>query len=263
MEIQVLISCMTDNVLDLLSGLNLQTNAVVVNQCDRECEEVVDYLGKNGKTYIVKIINTKERGLSKSRNKAIVNSSGDICLLCDEDEVFVDGYDQKIAAAYEKYKNADLILMDVRFADTKKTLTVPEGKLSFRRILSGHSVQITFKRDRIVSSGVSFDEKMGAGTGNGAAEEIKFMLGLRRKKRQLYSNNTLIAELKPSESTWFKGYDSRYFQNLGWATRRWAGFVVGYTYIWYYMFSHRYEYRGHRSTIDVLCDLHKGFFSKR
>lgn len=263
MKLQVLVSCMSNDVSGLLKQLNLQSNAVIVNQCDCECEQIIEFQGSNGQLCEARIINTRERGLSKSRNMAIKNSTADICLLCDDDEVLIDGYENIILDSYENNSRADVILYDVIYSESSKRLSAPSGKMSFRSILSSHSVQISFKRQRVMESGVVFDAKMGAGTGNGAGEEIKFLYDLYKKKRELFSDNIVIAKLKPSVSTWFAGCDSTYICNLGWSTRRWAGPILGYCYLWYFVFFHRYEYSGKCSTWDVITNLHKGYFEKR
>ena len=51
------------------------------------------------------MIYTTERGLSKSRNLAIANAKTDICLICDDDEIFVDNYEEIILNAYYENKN--------------------------------------------------------------------------------------------------------------------------------------------------------------
>jgi len=169
--------------------------------------------------------------------------------------VFQNGYEKTILEAYRK-NNDDVILFDVLNSDAQSRLTVPQGRISFKKIMSSHSVQITFKRESVAKSGISFDEKMGAGTGNGGGEEIKFLYDLYKKGHKMCSVNSLIAKLFPSESSWFSGYDEKFFQN-------WAGYILGYAYIWYYVLMHHDDYTDQCSMSSVIKNLHKGFFSKR
>lgn len=261
-KVQVLLSCMNKIDFSIVERSNIQTDAIIVNQCDKNCVEEISLTNQDEAIIKVKMICTTERGLSKSRNMAIKNGTGDICVLCDEDEVLENGYEKTILQAYQTH-NADVILFDVLGSDSQSRLSVPQGKISFKKIMSSHSVQITFKREAIVNSGVSFDEKMGAGTGNGGGEEIKFLYELYKKGYDMYSENSLIAKLSPSDSSWFSGYDEQFFLNYGWSTRRWAGPLLGYAYIWYYVLMHREDYSGQCSMINVIKYIHKGFFSKR
>lgn len=258
-----LISCMHQTDKSILTRMNIKSSFVVVNQCDDDCVEDCEYTAVNGVKYNGKFVNTKERGLSNSRNMAIKYAPlNSICVLCDEDEVLNDDYENIILNAYGKY-HANVILFDVLYSDYKTRLTVPQGKISFKKILSSHSVQITFKKEAVQDSAVKFDEKMGAGTGNGGGEEIKFLYDLYKKGIEMYSDNNVIARLLPSESSWFNGYNELFFLNYGWSTHRWAGSLIGYAYIWYYAIVHHRDYADQCSILSVIKNLHKGFFSKR
>ena len=80
----------------IIKKSNLQTDAVVVNQCDRDSIEDFFFLNKDNKRCHVIFISTTERGLSRSRNMAIKNAiDADICLLSDDDERFEDDYENK------------------------------------------------------------------------------------------------------------------------------------------------------------------------
>ena len=48
----------------------------------------------------IKFISCDEKGLSKSRNKAINNATGDICIIADDDVTYSDDYIEKIRQAY-------------------------------------------------------------------------------------------------------------------------------------------------------------------
>lgn len=258
-----LISCMHQTDKSILNRMNIQSSFVVVNQCDTDSVEDFEYTAVNGDKFKGKFINTKERGLSNSRNMAIKYAPlNSICVLCDEDEVLKDDYVSIILSAYGKY-HADVLLFDVLHSDYKTRLTVPQGKITFKKILSSHSVQISFRKEAVQKSTVIFDEKMGAGTGNGGGEEIKFLYDLYKKGIEMFSDNTVIAQLLPSDSSWFNGYDEKFFLNYGWSTHRWAGSLIGYAYIWYYVIVHHRDYADQCSIVSVIKNLHIGFFSKR
>lgn len=68
MKLMVLISYMHRTDTGIISESNVQTDSVVVNQCDRDSIEDFDFKNKKGRTCHVKFIDTTERGLSNSRN---------------------------------------------------------------------------------------------------------------------------------------------------------------------------------------------------
>ena len=86
MRIEALVATMHQNDYSVLDSLNIQSDAVVINQCDREGRH--EFLYKNNN---ILWIDTKERGLSRSRNLALDNATADICIICDEDETLCDG----------------------------------------------------------------------------------------------------------------------------------------------------------------------------
>ena len=98
MKLEILMSCMhqTDGFLIQKTGIN--GDAVVINQCDREAVSI--FHTENGSA---RMFSTTQRGLTKSRNMAIEKAVADICLLCDDDELLVSNYSEKVAEACHLY----------------------------------------------------------------------------------------------------------------------------------------------------------------
>jgi len=261
MEPVVLISCMylntVDEVLALVKKTNIKGKCVVVTQCER------DDLVTEGD---ITILFTRERGLSKSRNKAIsLSPDNSICIFCDDDEVLADDYMENILETYVKKPDIDLIAFALTRNDLKKKKEYPSEpkELKFRQILKTSSQQITFKKSSLVKAGITVDEKMGSGTGNGGGEENKFMLDFKRKGLNLFYCPTIIATIMPGESQWFKGFTKEYIKNLGWSTRRAMGNIVGFAYIHYWVITHKSCYIQHQSILSTYGNIIRGFFSKR
>lgn len=262
MKVQVLISCMFCQGRDIVQKTNVQTDAVVVNQCDYNSSESFSFVNKNGEECSVLIINTTERGLSRSRNMAIRNAWGDICLICDDDELLDMDYSDKILKAYEKIKEANLITFIVDYKN-KKFYPEPK-KLDIVGICRSFSVQITFRKEDIISNNIIFDEKMGSGTGNGAGEENKFMMDCLRKKLKLYYFPSHIGKVLSANSMWNHGLSDKYFRDRGWSIRRSFGLVYGYIFLLYNSINHRKGYtKEGMPFLSVLKNLHIGFFERR
>ncbi len=81
----------------IIEKSNISTDAVIVNQCN--CDSY-DEVKKNNQQ--IKMVSVKERGLSKSRNKAIELADHQYCLLCDDDEVFENNYAEIILQGFDK-----------------------------------------------------------------------------------------------------------------------------------------------------------------
>ena len=55
------------------------------------------------------VISVNEKGLSRSRNKAILNSNADICVIADDDMYYSNQYELNVSKGYKKYPDADII----------------------------------------------------------------------------------------------------------------------------------------------------------
>lgn len=236
--------------MSLIRSSNIKCDTVIINQCDEQ-KTVCESIGKSN----VKMICTTERGLSKSRNLAIKNSDADICILCDDDEVFEDGFEQNLVRAYKTIEDADIIAvkmknMPAHFPDRVQKL----GTLDLFHISSW---QISFRRESLIKSGVLFDELLGAGTGNGAEEELKFLTDCKKAGLKIYYVPITVASAAQKSSTWFSGFNKAFFENRGASTRYILGLIPSSLYAVYYIITKRSIYK---KDISPLCAL-KAIFS--
>lgn len=256
----VLISCMNQDK-SIIERTRVQSHVVVVNQCDEESIEEWDFLNKDGKSCHAKFISTKERGLSRSRNMAIRNAIGDICLISDDDEQLTEGYEAAVIEAYKRQGQADLI--SFAFVRKDKQFSDTPFMHNLRSLLKTSSVEITFLRESVIANNIWFDEKMGSGSGNGAGEENMFLMTCKRKGLQMYYDPFSIGRLLSTDSMWFKGYNERYFENFGWASRRIMGAVVSLAYLCYWFPAHRGLYIKDISMSKAIKGYLRGWKSKR
>ncbi len=265
MTLTVLISCMHQDNHDIIKKSNVQTDVVVVNQCDRNLVESFDFVNKKGETCHAKFINTTERGLSRSRNMAIANAEdADVCLICDDDEYLFDDYPQKILDSYKEEPEADIIAFSLDRKDHPKVFPNKKFKLGFKSIGQISSLQISFRRNRIVNTDINFDVKMGSGSGNGGGEENMFLHTCRRKGlKMMYFPKVIATILSTGNSKWFKGYTNEYFRNLGWVTRRIHGTFVGALYLFMWFLKHRKMYKSDNTTLNAVKNVCIGFNENR
>lgn len=249
----------------IIERSNIQTDVIVVNQCDKDYVEEFSFVNNKGKECHAKFICTTQRGLSRSRNMAIENAHpGNICLICDDDEILADGYEDLILSGYSEYEDADLMAFSLNWNGFGKRYSSRSYKLSFRETLRVCSVQITFKLDAIHRNNIRFDVMLGSGTGNGAGEENRFMLDCRKCGLSMYYHPNNIATINVGESQWFKGFTKQYFKNHGWATRRvFRNDFLALGIIAYYAITKRSLYKNEISMGNAIIYMLKGFFEKR
>lgn len=254
MNVQVLISCMNKTV-DIVRQSNLFHDVIVINQCDVTKETEQMYSNR------VLFIDSPSRGLSRSRNLAIRKSCADICLVSDDDELFVDDVQDKIAVVYESHPDADIIIFKIINRDGGM-LAKPHF-LSIRELFHVCSVQITFRRKSISEKNIFFDVNMGSGTDNGGGEEVDFLLRCKKRGLRIYYYPLEIAELRESESHWFSGYDQKFFYQRGTSTRHMLGFFISILYAFYWLYTHHHLYRESITVYDALKSMLKGIFDNK
>ena len=264
MNLTVLISCMHQENHDIVNRTNIQTDAVVVNQCDKDEIEEFDIVNKQGKLCHIKFISTKERGLSKSRNTCIDNADGaDVCLICDDDEILIDNYEGIILDAYREHPKNIVNTFSLIRNDSNRRYSEKPVKIGLKQCIKTTSHQITFSRPLIKKYGIKFDEKMGSGTGNGGGEENKFMLSCYKTKCPMNYQPSIIGSVEPGKSVWFNGYDKKWIYNWGWSMRRALGTGLGFCYIIYFVLTHKKTYGKYMGMFTALRRALKGFFEKR
>lgn len=251
---QVLISTMfLKDINFFLKTINLNSDAIIINQCDEDSVEEIFY---NNNT--VKLINTTTKGLSISRNLALKNATSEYCLICDDDEYLLNNVGDIII---EKFKsiNADILCFKVENLSKKEFDSIE--KISYLSALKVSSVQVAFKRDSIINNNIIFDEKVGAGVSAGGGEENIFLFDCLKKGLKIYKVPVYIAKLLPSVSTWKTSYNEKYFYDKGILFRKLFNFPINVLYLNYFLFSKRKLFSKDINFFKAYSSLYKGMFS--
>lgn len=256
MKLDILLSCMNQPDDRLIRASCITGNAVVVNQCGTDA--VRCYQTKRG---TVRWIDSASRGLTVSRNLALENSDADICLLCDDDEIFVPEYESVISRAYEELPQADVIIF--KMVGRPSFFKDQIMELRFPQTMHVSSWQISFRRESLSRTGVRFDELLGAGTGNGAEEELKFLTDCKKAGLKIWYVPAEIASVAQTESTWFRGFDETFFYNRGATTRYILGWPIAAVYGVYYVLKKRNIYSGDISPAGALHAVFRGIRENR
>ncbi|MBU5436819.1 glycosyltransferase family 2 protein [Tissierella sp. MSJ-40] len=212
MRIEVLISAMNQTNFDLVEKNNIRSDALIINQCDR-----YDYAEKSFDKYLVKMISTNNRGLSRSRNEALLNATGDVCLLCDDDVTYKDNYVQIIKEAFKKLPDADIIVFNtekMNCSDLKKRKHIEKIRIAPKHKNYG-SVRVAFKLRSFKKNNIWFNVNFGAGSIYSSGEESLMFREANKKGLKIYEYPAFIANVDYSNSTWFEGHNAKFFFNIG------------------------------------------------
>ena len=129
MKLQLLVSAVNEDVSTLAQRMNLESDAIIINQTDHFDYTEYEHKGKKIQCY-----SFAEKGVGLSRNNALLRAEGDIVLFSDEDIVYDSGYEEKILKAFEENKengisssirivettaSQDLIITDIKYDGEK------------------------------------------------------------------------------------------------------------------------------------------------
>lgn len=256
MKIEILLSCMHQQDGSLIERSRITGDAVMVNQCGRE--GYAEYPTERG---LARVYHSAQRGLTKSRNLAIEKSAADICMLCDDDEIFLPDYEDRIRKAYEELPQADVIVFQIENWPT--SLGDAPCRLKFPKTMKVSSVQISFRRESLMRTGVRFDPLLGSGSGNGAEEELKFLCDCRKQGLAIWYVPVTVARLEQSESAWFQGFDEEFFYRRGGTTRYILGLPLASLYALYYVVRKRSLYEADLTPWKALKAVFRGIRDNR
>lgn len=253
MELQVLVSTMHQENYSLLEKMHVESNAIVINQCDKIGTIYLDFKGKE-----IEWINKKDRGLSKSRNSALKHATSEICVLADDDLEYVENYNDLIIEQFKLNPKADIITFKVEGIEKKfKNYHLKPRKLNYITSMKVSSVEIAFKLESIKKANIRFDELFGAGSQYCMSEENIFLTECLRKGLNIYYIPLKIADLHIGESTWFKGYNKEYFFSKGAAFTAMSR-ILSRLYILQYILRKYKIYKEDITLIDAIKQMRNG-----
>ncbi|PHD75787.1 hypothetical protein COF64_11430 [Bacillus sp. AFS043905] len=212
MEIEVLLSTMDQKDLSIINKMNIRGNAIIINQCDYN-----DFKEINEKNRSIKMFSFNERGIGLSRNTALMRSSADICILADDDVVYNNEYLNIVLDAFKNNPKADVMIFNVPSLNKERQghTIVKEAPVNYFNFMRYGAVRIAFKRESIIKSNIFFSLLFGGGAKYSSGEDTLFIFDCLKKGLKIYTNTAQIGTVKQEESTWFTGYNKKYFYDKG------------------------------------------------
>ena len=97
MTLQLLVSAMNKEALELAQEMQLDSDAIIVSQCDHYSYEELQYRGHR-----IRYFAMAERGVGLSRNTCLLRADADIIVFADEDIVYSEGYQEAVLQEFAK-----------------------------------------------------------------------------------------------------------------------------------------------------------------
>ncbi len=223
MKVEVLASVMNQSLDKIAEEMALDSEAVIINQCGQLGYQEELYWGNR-----IRFYSFPERGVGRSRNEAILRAEGDICLFSDEDIVYEQGYAQAILEEFQRQPDADMILFNVTIEESRRTYHITDRR-RVRWYNCGRYGAVSFavRRESLLASGVTFSLLFGGGARYGSGEDSLFLKEFMDRGYRVYTAPVTIGKEKPGDSTWFEGYNEKFFRDRGVLYRYLYGKLAG------------------------------------
>lgn len=211
-DIEILISTMNRDSLDFLEPMFPFSNfsnfsILIVNQTEKH--KILSSPYSN-----VRVINSFEKGLSKSRNLALENAVGKILVIADDDVIYQEGFISKIIKAYNKFPEAAVINFCTVNSEGNLIKKYPfnfKNNLNSFDIFNTSSIEMTLNKVILNEVNIRFDENFGLGATFAMGEEAVFLFDFKRKNKQLGFEPEVIVKHEALTSSSKKSITEKYF----------------------------------------------------
>ena len=213
-RIQILVSAVNKDAKTLPETMNLQSDAVIVDQIiGDEYREKIHFSGNSEECmgfrgHNVKILMRDEKGVGLSRNTALFNSDNDaeIVQFGDDDIVYDDGYAGKIEEEFDRHPEADMLLFNVKAQEGRETYWNRDySRVKWYNYGRYPAYAICARRKKL----------FGGGTPYMNGEDSLFLHDCLKAGLAIYRTDAVIGHETPGESTWFNGYGEKFFFDRG------------------------------------------------
>ena len=206
-RLQLLVATMNlTDIIALCDKMHIASDTLIINQSDEVKYECVRYHGYNIECYTF-----AERGLSRSRNNALLRCTGDILCIADDDMVYTNTYRKDIISEFQKHPEADAFAFNVTALSGERSGKPIKryARVGKRESREYGSVHIAIKKKALIGKNVYFNTLFGSGAMYSCGEDTLFLKELIEKGLKLYKSPIRIASVDMGDSTWFKGYNEK------------------------------------------------------
>lgn len=211
MNLEVLVATMGQEDCSLAEKMNIQTAAVIANQCDRwGYDESAD--GR------IRMISTGTRGVGINRNLALQLAKGDILLFADDDLVYYDGALDGVVKAFREFPDADVIFFGLdmtKNGEIYERRRHPKKRLHIWNSLKFGAARMAIRRSALEKARLSFSTLFGGGCMYSSGEDSLLIRDCFRAGLRVYSHAHVLGTCAKDNSSWFSGFHGKYFYDRG------------------------------------------------
>ncbi len=188
MKVEVLVATMDQLDHSLLKKMNIQSDAIITNQCNRNEVETIKY-----NTHDIRYYSFREKGVGLNRNNALMRAKGDISIFADDDLVYVDNYAEIIKKQFLENPTADVIIFNLIEEKPKRYIIKEKFNVGYLNYMRFGAARIAVKTRSITKNGIFFNLHFGGGTEHSAGEDVLFLTDCLKKKLNIIAVPVPIA----------------------------------------------------------------------
>ena len=212
-NVEVVVAAMNQSDFSLVEKLNIRCDVLIANQTDNNsyCEAEMPY-GK------ARIVSTTTRGVGVNRNIGLAFSKNDILMLADDDLVYNDDMPEKVEGAFNELKEADVIIFGTFFSkngEIYKKRFCKTKKLPILKSMRYGTYSVAIRRSSLKCANINFNELFGGGCIYSHGEDSDFIINCYKRGLKVYTYNYVLGVTSKDSSTWFTGYNEKYFYDTG------------------------------------------------
>ena len=195
-----------------IEEMNIHSDVIFANQCDRNADEAMEFEGHNAR-----MISTTTRGVGINRNFTLQYANADICLFSDDDITYSDDVEEKVVKEFESHPDADVIFFHLNSSDSTRSVGKPQKTKRLGRFsrLPWGCAHVAFRSSSVKKANVWFTTLFGGGCIFPSGEDSIWLIEARRKGLVFYSSAETIGTVDMSNSSWYTGADERYYYGKG------------------------------------------------
>ena len=211
MNVQVLIATTDQHDYSLLEKMNIQSDAIVANQCNRN--EIVEF---DYKGHRIKYLSFKEKGVGLNRNNALMRADAELSIIADDDMIFVDGYVDIVKKHFRENPDVDVIIFNLLERNSSRYVIKKKFRVRYWNFMRFGAARLVFKTRSITKHGLFFNLHFGGGAEYSAGEDTLFLYDCLKHGLKIIAVPDAIAILtNDCGLSWFEGYTDKYFYDKG------------------------------------------------
>ena len=208
---EILCATMHQKDFSKIQEMNIHSDVLFANQADRTEFTELELDGHKAR-----MITTDTRGVGVNRNLTLLYAQGDICLFADDDVTYNDDLEKTVLGEFEAHPDADVMIFYLDTTSDRKDISYPKTQKcrGFYRMPWG-APRIAFRLDSVKRANLWFTTLFGGGCIFPCGEDTLWLSEAREKGLTFYVSEKTIGTVSYEESSWFTGYDEKYYFGQG------------------------------------------------